>query len=459
GKKWRELHTLPAETNALAIEIDMDDSLNSGAGEQRRRELNEEVVAVLEDMDRFQLAMRCLAYGEEAFPWDAGDRGLLLHKHTPRENNEGGNSYWRLTVAGHHPSVAPTHYQLSNPAVNPDLWEAILQLVVVGKGKEKSNEIDTPRVETTIAQAQTIHQSRLRQADKLTWQPNQKYRYDTQFKEEGLDKAAQVIRLNSLIDEIDKKLKSGTVEYGGEDGKEKTIEWQWVWQKRAEGAQVTAPEGMNPDVQKAVIRDVDLYTALRWAANDERKRLSRRLYDLGKWPSGKVPIDKILLYDLPKGWICPEGHHNALINEFCTECGKPQNQLEPAPTPSFEVHNSPEEAVDPQIVPTKMQEQLDALKKLLEANILTQAEYDDKVAALRGTAINPEMQEQLDTLKKLLEANILTQAEYDAKVAVLRGAVINPEMQEQLDALKKLLEANILTQAEYDAKVGELRGQ
>lgn len=452
GQKWKTLHILPAETNALAVELDMDNSQNSGAGEQRRRELNEEVVAVLEDMDRFQLAMRCLAYGEEAFPWDAGDRGLLLHKHTPRENNEGGNSYWRLTVAGHHLAAAPTHYQLSNPATNPDLWEAILQLVVVGKGKEKGNTIDMQRVEATVAHAQTIHRSRLVQADKLTWQPNKKYRYDTQFKEEGLDKAAQVIRLNSLIAEIDKKLESGTVEYGGEDGKVKTIEWQWVWRKRAEGAQIAAPEGMNQDVQKAVIRNVDLYTALRWAANDERKRLSSRLFDLGQWSTGKAPSDKISLYDLPKGWICPEGHHNVLANEFCTECGKPQKLSD-----SSESLPLPEEGADePPRIPTEMQEQLDALKKLLEAGILTQAEYDAKVTVLQEPAINPEMQEQLDALKKLLEAGILTQAEYDAKVMVLQGGSIDPEIQKKLDALKEALEVGAITQDMYDDKVKQL---
>ena len=445
GKKWKTLQILPAETNALAIERDMDNSQNRGAGEQRRRELNEEVVAVLEDMDRFRLAMRCLAYGEEAFPWQSGDRGLLLHQYTPRENNRAGHSYWRLTVAGHRLSARPTHYQLSEPANNPDLWEAVLQLVVVRKGKGAGNTIDLERVEKTIAQAQTTHQSRLQQIDKLTWKPKKEFLLDTQFKEEGLDKAAQVVRLSNLIAEIDQKLENGEREYAGDEGKEE-IKWKWVWKKQTEGAQIAAPEKMDEDTKKKVIRNVDLYTAIRWAANDEFRSLSSRLYQLGQWPDDKVPNEKIHLYDLPKGWICSNGHHNNASRNFCTECGDPREQPQQHPDPIPEPPRDNKE----------IQKQLDALKVALDLGAITQEQHDKQFAILQKTAVDSATQEKLDALKMALDLEAITQEQYDKQVAVLQGTSTDPEKPKKLKALKTALELGALTQEQYDVQVDQL---
>ena len=287
GRKWKELHILPAETNALAIEREMSRLGKTGAAAQRRRELNDAVVTVLEDMDRFQLAMLCLAYGEETFAWSTGSRGLLLHKFTPRENNPDGKSYWRLTVMPEGAVVQgqvaqPTHYQLSYPANDPNLWQAILQLVAIGTSNDTGAVIDFQRLEATIEYAQTTHQKRLQLAGLLTWQPVDRYRHDKQFREEGLAKAAQVVRLNSHIDELDQALLHS--------------DWRWAWQQSPSGTELKAPEDMPDDTQKRIRRDVDLYTALRWVATSEREQLAHRLAQLGVWPNGGIePRVKISL--------------------------------------------------------------------------------------------------------------------------------------------------------------------
>lgn len=469
GKKWKELHILPAETNALAIERGMDFGQQGGASEQRRRELNEEVVAVLEDMDRFQLAMRCLAYGEEEFAWNTNDRGLLLHRHTPRQNNPAGNSYWRLTVMPPGEVVGgqtarPSHYQLSDQNAVPDLWEAILQLVTVGRSKDKNNEIDFKRVETTIAEVQKIHQSRLQQAGLLTWQPEDRYRYDSHFHEEGLDKASQVIRLNSLIDWLDSKL------LNGEKGTKGTIPWNWVWERLPGGSGVPVPEGMDGDTQKQVVRDVDLFTALRWAAEDERERLAQRLYNLGQWPGNLEPREEIALSDRPavaESWICVNGHVMPMNQNFCTSCGvaKPSTEVDEVTDSELDFPDAEPVLIphpDPQISPgngeseTEVQKKLDMLKQARDEGAITQEQYETQVQTLSRPAVDPALQNKLDLLKEALDSGVITQEQYETQVQALSGSALDSALQKKLDLLKKALDEGVITQEQYETQSAQL---
>ncbi len=95
GSAWKALHALPAETHALAVEKDL--SMGSSETQQMRRELDDMVVAALEDKERFHTAMRCLAYGETDYDWgELKMSGLLLHKYYPLDR--AGQSCWRLLV-------------------------------------------------------------------------------------------------------------------------------------------------------------------------------------------------------------------------------------------------------------------------------------------------------------------------------------------------------------------------
>ena len=136
-EQWRELHTFPADTNALQIERRLE-TIN-----QRRREFDPDVVTVMEDMGNFQVAMRCLAYGDQDYHWNIGEQtGLLLHEYTPLENNLAGHSYWRLVLMPEGRRAAdgsvydatggvarPLEYQLSSMNAEPSLLEAFIQLI------------------------------------------------------------------------------------------------------------------------------------------------------------------------------------------------------------------------------------------------------------------------------------------------------------------------------------------
>lgn len=327
GNNWKTLHVLPAETNALEIER----SLSTGPQktQQRRRELSEEVTVALEDADRFHLAMHCLAYGETDYDWQfEGERGMLLHKYTPpRVENPRGLSYWRLTVEptgvqhgdGHLYTrtgqlAGPEHYQLTQMASEPDLLQAFIQFVCVGRSLKNNAEIEMDRVEATVQHMMDRHCHRLAEGKKLGWKPGDKEQRDRQLLEEGQDKASQTIRLNALLAWADEELEK----------------YRWSW---AEGA--TPPSKVTPEERISVQHYIDLWTAVRGTAKEEMDNLGERLAKLGTW-QGRIPMERITLQSdvatKPEedgetqageaGWICSHGHSNELDSPYCEECGE-----------------------------------------------------------------------------------------------------------------------------------------
>lgn len=330
GTKWRELHILPAETNALSIEKDIDSG--NDKVRQKRREFDEEVVAVLEDMERFQLVMRCLAYGETDYSWGTGSAtGLLLHKYTPpTSQNPAGYSYWRLTVApenrsdgGIRADILPEHYQLTDMSNNPELLQAFIQLVVVGKDRQNGKEISWRRIEETVQGAMSRHLDVWREQMEIGWKPK-----EARFGQEGEEKATQIIRLNALLAEIDTFL----------------AQQRWAWSPANE----LAPEEIRDDKDKLrrMQREVDLYTAIRGTAAQEITNLGQRLGRLGTWIKNTPNTKVILSPDLPgdvvlaqpvveTGWTCPNcGQQNDEDNRFCFNCRacrpEPEEETQPA---------------------------------------------------------------------------------------------------------------------------------
>lgn len=334
GAKWRELHILPAETNALSIEKDIDSG--NDKVRQKRREFDEEVVAVLEDMERFQLVMRCLAYGETDYAWGGAATGLLLHKYTPPTNNPAGYSYWRLTAApenrpdsGIRADILPEHYQLTDMSNNPELLQAFIQLVVVGKDRQNGKEISWQRIEKTVQDATERHLGVWREQMEIGWKAK-----EVRFRQEGEEKATQTIRLNALLAEADAFL----------------ARQRWAWSPGNE----LAPEEIRNDKDKLrrMQREVDLYTAIRGSVTQEINNLGQRLGQLGTWtkntPNIKVILSPDLLEgaviaqpDLEMGWTCPNcEQYNDEDNRFCFNCRtrrpEPDDEIQPELTISTE---------------------------------------------------------------------------------------------------------------------------
>ncbi len=346
GSRWRELHVLPAESNALQIECGL--STGDRTMRQRRRQLSEKVVVTMEDIDRFHLAMRCLAYGSTNYDWKlGGERGILLHRYTPPQDNPRGYSYWRLMVDPEGQRRAdgdvytlrgrayPVEYPLTPPSNQPSLMEAIVQLVCRQVEFDKTTKIDWKQVEATLERRSQEHRDMLAAQGDMGWSLLPANRRDAQLKAEATDKAARIIRLNGLIDRAQKELQR----------------YSWAWR---EGAQ--PPSDMQPEQRAAIQEAVDLWTALRGAAYEELKALEDRFFDLAAW-TGEIPTDERQpepeleitaqadtsketetvsgvenngKEDAPVSkwlddgqWVCPSGHVNQAVKKFCTQCGEP----------------------------------------------------------------------------------------------------------------------------------------
>ena len=118
------LHTLAAEQNALHFEQKIKE-IN-----QRERELDNRVVMLLEDMETFKLAARCLVYGDKAFHWNQGEQRLLLF----REIDQARKEIYAITaipesrrkgVSRLSREVQPERWQITSPADKASLVEAI----------------------------------------------------------------------------------------------------------------------------------------------------------------------------------------------------------------------------------------------------------------------------------------------------------------------------------------------
>ncbi|MBP1464451.1 hypothetical protein EYB53_001900, partial [Candidatus Chloroploca sp. M-50] len=352
---WRPLHILPAENNALAIERALQTA--SREMQQRRRELDDKVVTLLEDDDRFRIGMRCLAYGQTDYDWQlAGARGVLLHKYTPSDRQ--GKSCWRLTVEPTGQRYAdgrvynnlgmlatPDHYQLTPYADEPDLLQAFVQLVCVGKDYVTKSDLEWGRIEATLEQMMLAHLQIWRGKPDPGWTPAGRTVNDASLRNEAMEQAAQIIRLRGLIEKCQQELQR----------------YAWAW--RPEGK---TPERVSDEERARVQQFVDLWTAIRGVANEEMANLSRRFVQLAIW-KGAIPFEQLDLDsdvgsvdqdgevqpEQPRAtpsaptlqpeqprvtpsapastWICSQGHENSSEKNFCTECREKRPDVAIAP--------------------------------------------------------------------------------------------------------------------------------
>ncbi len=472
GNKWKELQILPAETNALQIERSLNGSRGMG---QRRRELSEEVVTLLENMSQFRLAMRCLAYGEGDYRWDDGGRGLLLYQYTD-PNSSMGYRYWRLTVmpegrlapdgkvyAGT-TLAQPLHYQLSDADANPDLWQAMLQLVVTRTDKSNNNAIDLSRVQRTIEFAQRTHLGKWEDGKKLGWQWKIGKPFDAELNAEGLDKAAKVARLNAFSAELLAQLEDDT--------------WKWAWES-TENESIPAHISSNRDLVNRIRRAVDLRTALHWAAQDERSSLNIRLKQLGSWQGGEpkemlllsthtpevAPVPEPPLTVADDQWECPScGRHNDTAKKFCGSCGTPKPVAPPVQEPVVEVVTPIVEPVTTlETLSAEQQAQIDQAQNLFNGGVINQTQFDAMMQKIRGVAdeLSAEQQAQIDQAQSLLDAKIIDQAQFDAMVAKIYAQNATPqlsaEQQAQIDQAQSLLDAKIIDQAQFEAMIAKIK--
>ena len=102
-------------------------------------------------------------------------------------------------------------------------------------------------------------------------------------------------------------------------------------------------------------------------------------------------------------------------------------------------------------------ENIELLKELLEAGVITQEEFDAKEKQLLSQKDNNKDENEhtnkndnLNVLKELLEAGVLTQEEYAAKKKQIEE--INNKKEHDLSVIKYLFENDILTEGEYEEK-------
>ena len=371
-EQWRELQIFPADTNALSIERELE------LFDQKRREFDPDVVTVMEDMGNFQIAMRCLAFGEPDFQWvESNKTGLLLHEYTPRERNQEGNSYWRLVLMPEGTIGAdgvardksnnvaqPIEYKLSSMDPQPSLLEAFIQLISRQADIDTGTPIDWIRVEDTLQKAMALHRDQWQSAESVGYRLAPKK--EVYLQDELKDKAAQKVRLNALIAALDEELGKNS----------------WAWAKG--GGTIDRRVDKRPDLKVEIQKSVDMLTAIRGAAEQEISNLNRRLNLIGV-PYGVTPQERLVIssptYVVPDdnesgddqsdkatasgnnaqlqsesrranngerevsavvapsvnmppgGWLCSNGHTNPAEMKFCTGCGEPKPTAATEPTP------------------------------------------------------------------------------------------------------------------------------
>lgn len=287
GDNWRTLHVLPAETHAIEIEREL--VRDSERMRQRRRELDEDVVRVLEDIEGFSLVMHALAYGEADYDWKLRDRsgqairerGQLLHKYKPPT---GRHSYWRLRVQPSGRRAAdgqvyedtgdvalPESYQLSAQVGEPDLLQAFVQLLVSRRDLRDRREINFMRIEETLRRMMREHAERWKRRPDKGWTPLPRTARDPQLLDEANDLAAQVIRLSAFVAEAETELNRHA----------------WAWKPAGR-----PPEAMEESERVNTQRYVDLWAALRAVALREITALERRFVELASW-NGPKPIERV----------------------------------------------------------------------------------------------------------------------------------------------------------------------
>jgi len=434
GNEWKALHILPADLNALEIERKL--SAGSGNTAQKRRELSEEVVAVLEDREGFRLAMHALAYGDTEYDWHVqGERGLLLHKFTL----PGGNSFWQLslepdssqTVRHNDGSLRfkdgryaiPTSYKLTQEAAEPDLLYAFIQLVCARKAFDTGTDILRYQLEKTVQSVKEKHRIEWTKRQGI-WALNSQFKNDAQRILETQDRAAQIIRLNALITQADAELSKH----------------RWAW-----ALAINPPPELKDDDRIKIQKYVDLWTAIRMVAREEMDKQSNRFAQLARW-EGDIPADLISLHTgvargeategaveiteatvavRATGWTCPKcDTQNTDDDKFCSKDGVQRPIAQPTPEPVTTFAPVTPVSQTSATLGTASADEFDAmdakLEQLRKSGTLSEAMYQKKKAEnerKRQQAKGPG--DRRAQLKLLLEDGTLTQEEYEQELRAI----------------------------------------
>lgn len=283
---WRTLHVLPAENNALELEVML--SAGDPRYRQRRRELVDEVVRTLEDRHVFALAMLCLAYGEEDYDWSARKaRGLLMHQRAQRGNSDA--LFWRLSLLPEetqrdvriaHPDgmpAGPIEFQLCRPERSPALLDAITCFAVQRASLSDNSPIDMRKVSETIAKAMKEHAARWCSSEGHRWAMKPDTERGTALRNEAAGLAAHIIRLGGFAREAEEQLAA----------------YPWAW---APGG--VAPDSLTNEERLGQQGEADLWTALRIVALRHKDSAQKRFDELAHW-IGDVPGDRIPISGVP----------------------------------------------------------------------------------------------------------------------------------------------------------------
>lgn len=102
---------------------------------------------------------------------------------------------------------------------------------------------------------------------------------------------------------------------------------------------------------------------------------------------------------------------------------------------------------------------LQTLKQLLDTGVLTQQEYDTKVAQLTKKESQPNVDAALKALEELRNSGVLTEQEYQEKKAKLLNTSpiqISEQDQKAIQTLQKLRDSKVLTEVEYQLKYTQI---
>jgi hypothetical protein len=449
GDNWRTLHVLPAETHAIEVEREL--VRDSERMRQRRRELDEDVVRVLEDIEGFSLAMHALAYGEADYDWKLRDRsgqairerGQLLHKYKPPT---GRHSFWRLRVqpAGRRAAdghiyedtgdiALPESYQLSAQVGEPDLLQAFVQLLVTRRDLRDRREVNFLRIEDTLRRMMREHAERWKSRPDKGWTPLPRTARDPQLLDEANDLAAQVIRLSAFVAEAETELNKHA----------------WAWKPAGR-----PPEAMDESERVNTQRYVDLWTALRAVALREITALERRFNEIARW-NGPKPIERVEI-----DWAVDNIPASAKTEDEVVEAEEAPAIAAPADEPA------PVAAVDVQAVAPKpmngnrdprvyeLEAQLRALESEKSEGFLNEEEYAEASAPLRM---------QIAELSKPLaiEAPAVKPQPAPAATAVQAAPASDPQAKLEKLArregrLKDELDDGDISQADYERRLAEI---
>lgn len=159
-----------------------------------------------------------------------------------------------------------------------------------------------------------------------------------------------------------------------------------------------------------------------------------------------VMVDKYALFldgePYKEIYICPYAHNS-------TFAPKGLRLGDPEPQEKAEIQSIPEDS--------HKEESADANLKESESSHQAMSDVKDHdPSTLEHDDEKKTDDDNVKVLKELLEAGVLTQSEYDKKIALLSQKEQEANNQKSIDQLKSLYEAGVFTKAEYEAKLSSL---